>query len=80
MPDPAHERQVKEDRIESLKLETKQFEAENERLKDILALKKLLQEKKDELHRKKPEGPKILKRLGRAKARKGKEKEMEKMV
>jgi hypothetical protein len=74
-PDPQHDRQLKEDHIESLKLETKQFEAETERLKELLQQKKkLLQEKRNELYRKKPEGPKILKRLGRMKAVKRKEK------
>jgi hypothetical protein len=75
VPDPQHDRQVKEDRIESLKLETKQYEAEHERLKEVLAQrKKILQEKRDRLYAIRPEGPKILKRLGRAKARREKEK------
>lgn len=74
-PDPQHDRQLKEDHIESLKLETKQFEVETERLKEALEQKKkTLQEKRDELYQRKPEGPKILKRLGRAKAAKKKEK------
>ena len=75
-PDPKNERQIKEDCIESLKLETKQFEAENERLKEILAEKrKALQEKRDQLYGIKPEGPKTLKKMGRAKAQRKKEME-----
>jgi hypothetical protein len=74
-PDPQHDQQLKEDHVESLKLETKQFEVETERLKELLEQKKkVLQDKRDELYRKKPEGPKILKRFWRAKAAKRKEK------
>lgn len=74
-PDLRDDRQLKEDHIESLKLETKQFDEETERLKEVLVQKKMmLQDKRDELYKRKPEGPKILKRLGRAKAAKKKEK------
>lgn len=73
-PDPAIDRQFRTDRIESLKLSTKDFETENTRLKGIVEEKKKdLAEKTNQLRKMvgKNEFKKRMREVGKQKKNKG---------